>query len=133
MLAAIFELIFQLILELVLEAIIEILSEIGLNFVEKARESKTIGPVLRCFSYIVVGVLFGILSYFVLPVHVMPNTLLRVIGMILSPVSMGLLLCLVSWIVSRKDRNEAFWSTEKFIQGAVFGISYSLARALAVG
>jgi len=132
MLAAIFEVIFQFVLELVFEAIVEILSELGLNFFEKARKSKTIGPVLRGFSYIVVGVVFGILSYFVLPVHIMPNTVLRVVGMILSPGSMGLLLCLVSWIASRKDRNEAFWSIEKFIQGAVFGISYSLARTMAV-
>ena len=133
MLAAILEMIFQVVLEFVFEAIVEILSELGLNVFEKTSKSKTLSPVLRGVTYLVVGTLLGVLSYFVIPVHVLQNTFLRIVGMILSPISMGLMLCLVSWIVSRKDRNEAFWSTEKFIHGVVSGASYSMARAVAVG
>ena len=133
MLAAIFEVIFQIVLEFVFELVAEIVSEIGLNFLEKARQSKTIGPIFRAVTYIVVGVLLGLLSYFVIPVHILENSAVRIFGMILSPISMGLMLCLVSWFVSRKDRGEQFWSAEKFIHGVVFGASYSIARAFAVG
>ncbi len=133
MLAAIFEAIFQVILEIVFEIIGEILSEVGLNIFERGREFRSVSSVFRAFTYLVVGTLLGILSYFVQPFHLVENMSLRIIGMILSPISMGLMLCFVSWFIYRRDRNEAFWSKEKFIQGVVFGVSYSYTRIIVVG
>jgi hypothetical protein len=133
MLAAIFELIFSLLLEFVFEAVFEGLAEVGLDSFAKARRSKTVGPAVRGLTYVVVGGLLGLASYFIFPGHVFQNIFLRVGGMVLSAISMGLVLCLVSWFISRKDRNEPFWSTEKFLHGVIFGGSYSLTRALVVG
>ena len=133
MLAAIFELIFYFVIEIVFEAIGEMLAEGGLNVFGKARESRTVGPIFRTLTYVVVGSLLGILSYFVLPVHIVQSSFLRAAGSVISIVSMGFMLCLISWVISRKDRHEPFWSTEKFIHGVVFGASYSLSRAFAVG
>ena len=133
MLASILEFLFQIVLELILDVIVQILAEVGLNFLEKVIKSRTVSTILRGITYLVVGILFGILSYFVIPAHVLQNSVLRVAGIILSPIAMGLMLCAVSWFISRKDRNEPFWSTEKFIHGVIFGASYSLTRAVSIG
>lgn len=133
MLSALVEVLLQFLLEIVFSSVGEILSEVGFDLFEKARESRTVGPVFRGSTYLVIGCLLGVLSYFVIPVHVLQSSLLRAGGMVLSVISLGLLLCLVSWFVTRKDLGESFWSTEKFIQGVVFGASYSLTRAMVVG
>ncbi|MGE3466400.1 MAG: hypothetical protein AB7J13_05655 [Pyrinomonadaceae bacterium] len=132
MLAALFEFIAELFIEVVLEGAVEILSEYGFDYFDKARGSRTFGPILRGVGYVLIGGILGVLSSFVIAARVVEYPALRVVGAIVSPLSMGLMLCLVSWFISRKDRHEPFWSTEKFIQGVLFGLSYSLTRAFVI-
>src|SRR4051794_30542304 len=113
MIAALVEIIIEILLEALFEGILGSAFEIGLSQLEKAPRSARLGPVFRGLIYVAVGVLAGIISYFVLPAHLFTNTFLRIAGMITSPISMGLVVCAVSWFISRKDRNEPFWSTEK--------------------
>lgn len=124
------EIIITFVLDMVFSGIGETATEAGLNSVEKKLESHSISKILRGFTYAVVGILLGIISYFVFPTQVLHNQILRVIGIIISIISMGLMLCFVSWLMTRR---ESFWSTEKFIHGVVFGAAYSVTRALAVG
>ncbi|MFN0139301.1 MAG: hypothetical protein ACKVQW_04345 [Pyrinomonadaceae bacterium] len=129
----VFEIVLQFILDIAFTAFGEAAAEAGLNSLEKSLKHRTIGKVLRGVTYVVVGALLGIMSYFFLPIHVFQSQSLRLALMIVSVVSMGFVLCLVSWIMTRKRLNESFWSTEKFIHGVVFGMAYSLTRAWAVG
>lgn len=126
------EALLSLLFELIFEGLGEILAELGFDLFEKAKSSRTLGPVLRTAFYVVFGILLGICSYFVLPVHVVENQALRILGMFVSIAGAGAMLCGVSWFVSRKDRNEGLWSTSKFIQGVCFGAAYSLTRAVAI-
>ena len=133
MLSALVELIFGFVIEIVFEAIGEVLSELGFNLWENSQGIPMISPILRGITYVVVGVLLAIISYFIMPVHVVDNRVLRIAMAIASIVSMGFMMCLVSWFVVRKDRYEPLWSTEKFVHGIVFGASYSITRAFVVG
>lgn len=130
MLGAIFEGIFQIVLELLFEVAGELLSEIGLKSFENARRSATFGPLLFGTGYVVFGGALGALSYFILPRYLIPVTWLRTAGFIVSPLFMGLMLCLVSWFVTRKDRGEGFFAIDKFLYGVVFGVSYTVARSV---
>ena len=129
----IFEVVIQIVFEVVCWAVAEVVAEIGLNSLEKITRTKTIGPVLRGFTYASVGVLLGIISYFVLPNYVFQNSAIRVAGIILATILMGLMACLFGWATLRRKLSLPFWSTEKFVHGVVFGASYFLSRGLAIG
>lgn len=129
MLSALFELIIEFVVEIAFETIGEVLSELGFNFWEKARASPTINPILMVVVYAIFGAILGSISYFVLPGHLNFGVEFRIVSLAISPLIMGFMLCAVSYFISRKDRNEPFFSAAKFVQGVVFGLSYSLTRA----
>ncbi|MFZ1701215.1 MAG: hypothetical protein WBO10_14200 [Pyrinomonadaceae bacterium] len=96
MLGAFFEFVFEIIIEFAVGLVVEVAAGSGFHFLEVARESKTFGPIVGVVGYVIMGAVLGLLSYFLIPVHVLQNNVLRIAGMIISPILMGLSLCLVS-------------------------------------
>jgi hypothetical protein len=129
MLEILVEFLVQLVFEAVLGLLGEMLAEAGITAFEKSSATTTIGAVLRTVLYIVFGGLLGMLSYFVMPQHFVNRADLRVLLSTLSSISAGLGLCLITWFIWRKHSDEGYWSTTYFVQGLMFGMSYSAARA----
>lgn len=133
MLSALVEFIFSFLLEFVFESVFEALAELGIDALEKARTSPVLGPVVLVLFYVVLGLAIGGLSSYILPVHIIDSPILRSTSSVVSSIGSGVVLCGVSWFVIRKDRNDSFWSTAKFIQGVAFGLAYATSRAVLVG
>ena len=129
MLTALVELIFEFVIEFLFEAMGEVAAEFGVSSWEKARGNKTFNSIILVVGYAAFGAILGLTSYFVLPQHLNFSRELRIASLVISPLGTGFILCFVSYFISRKDRNEPFFSLAKFVQGIVFGLSYSLTRA----
>jgi hypothetical protein len=132
MIAALAEFVVSFLLEFLLESVVESAAELGIYSLEQGRRSPSVGPIMRMALYLILGAALGFLSTYLVQVHVIRISGLRVALMLFSPISMGLMLCLTSWFIYRKDRHQPFWSTQKFVTGAVFGAAYSLSRAFFV-
>jgi hypothetical protein len=130
MLAAIFEVLIQFILEFAFEAAAEVLIELGLYTAEKGATSRVWNPVVVGAGYAILGGALGAVTFMVLPDYIIGDETLRAVGRVLSPIGLGFMLCLVSWIIKRRDLGEGFFRLDKFIHGVVFGAAYSAARYL---
>jgi hypothetical protein len=132
MLTAVVEIIVAFVLELLAESIVELGAELGIHALDRGVRSKTAGPFLAAIFYGVVGITLGYFSSIVFPGRVVESPYLRIGLMAASAVSTGLMLCLISWFIYRKDRNERFWQAGKFVTGVIFGAAYSLSRSFFV-
>lgn len=128
MLAAVLEILVQFILEFVLETAVEVLMELGFYSTAERLGSRVWNPVAAAIGYAVIGGALGALTFLVLPTYFIRDQTLRAIGRLVSPIGLGFMLCLVSWIIKRRDLGESFFRLDKFIQGVVFGASYSAMR-----
>jgi hypothetical protein len=129
-LAAIFEVLIEFILEFLLESVAEMLIELGLYSAEIEVGSRVGNPVAVGAGYAIVGGVLGAVTFLLLPVYLIGDETLRAVGRILSPIGLGFMLCLVSWIIKRRDLGEGFFRLDKFIHGVVFGAAYSVVRYL---
>lgn len=126
------EILFELVFEFVLEFVVEILVESGLYSAELRSKSRTPSPVTVAVGYAVIGGVLGALTVLLLPGYLIGDEVLRAGWRLLSPIALGLSLCLVSWFIKRRDLGEGFFRLDKFIQGVVFGVSYSVVRYLLI-
>jgi hypothetical protein len=130
MLGLLFELIFEFVLEILFGTVGEVLVELGLRAAETRESSPALRPVMTGMLYAIAGAVLGLVMHLVLPVYLIGNEALRMTGRIITPIVMGFMLCLVSWIIKRRDIGEGFFRLDKFIYGVVFGASYSVFRYL---
>lgn len=117
--------ILEIIFELLFEVGGEVVSEFGLSAYGKTRNSNSI---VVGFGYAIFGALLGLLTYSVFPHYLIQNEALSILTRLTSPIFLGFMLCLISWIISRRDRGEGIFRLDKFIHGIVFGVAYSLTR-----
>jgi hypothetical protein len=133
MIAALFEFLIEIVLEMAIEFGAEILAEFGLGALERFREGRSLPPVIAVISYGSLGIVLGVISAYFVPGHLNFNDGLRLASRIVSPVLLGLSLCLISWIISRRDRGEPFFRLDKFISGAIMSIGFSFTRFAILG
>ena len=128
MLSLIVEILVELGIEFVIEAVVEVLVESGLYSAELRSKSRVSSPVAVAAGYVLIGGVLGALTTLLLPGYLIGDGALRAVGRLLSPIALGFMLCLVSWIIKRRDLGQSFFSLEKLIKGVVFGASYSAMR-----
>jgi hypothetical protein len=129
MLEAIFELLFQFVFEVVLEVAAEVLTELGFSRFARAANAARRNPLVAGIGYMVLGILLGGLSTWVVPGNIIQSETLRIVNGFLSPLFLGFMLCLISWIITRRDLGEGLFRLDKFIYGVVFGAFYTLTRS----
>lgn len=127
------EIIVELVIEIVIQFFVEILVEVGVDTTARSKRSAAIGPIVGTVVYLIVGIVLGVAASYIWPGHFVRDPSSRLAGRIASPVVMGLGLCLISWIVQRRDIGEGFFSMNKFVQGIIFGAAYTFTRAMMIG
>ena len=132
MLEVIFEILFQIFLELLLEIVGEFLTEIGLSAFGGWGGKRERHIALDVIAYIIIGGVIGGLSYPVFPHHLVNNPLIRIAYTLLSPIFLGLTLCLINWILVGRAQRRPIVNREKFISGILLGATYSVGRYMAM-
>jgi ABC-type uncharacterized transport system permease subunit len=125
----IFEIIIQIILEIVLEIIAQILVELGFGWFVRWLKTKIKGdPIYIGIAYFLIGLFLGGLSLLFFPDPIIKNYGVKVLYFIFSPILIGLSLCFFNWLLKGKVIGERFFRIEKFIDGVIFALAYSLTR-----
>jgi hypothetical protein len=128
MIEMLFEIVFEVVIDVFLGIILEVLSEAGIYAYERSRENWVLRPVVGVAGYFLLGIIVGWASAEFFPGHLRIAESARLAGRIISPFLLGLTLCLVSWVISRRDVGEPFFNWGKFVSGFVFSGSYTLTR-----
>lgn len=119
------ELLFQIIGEVVLQIVFEALAELGLHsLAEPFRRPPN--PWLAAFGYANCGAAAGGLSLLAFPSHLVSSPGMRIAGLIITPIAVGLLMCAMgAW---RARRGEQLLRIDRFAYGYLFAVSLALVR-----
>ena len=127
----IFEIVFGFIAELVATVIGEALVELGLHSLFEKSDGKAGKRFFIGFLYATGGFVLGALSLKVLPLMVLGNKTMAIAYIVVIPILSGLALCVVNWIMNRGiDERAGLFQLTKFIYGAAFALTFSLARTI---
>lgn len=106
------EAILEVVLQLVLELVAELCGDVVLR---RLAAQRGFG---RALFYGIVGGVAGAFSLLVAPAHLMPDTSLRVVALMVNPVLIGLLMARLGRWRARRDKPEhgleAFWPAWAF-------------------
>jgi hypothetical protein len=110
--------------EFLLQALIQALVELGFHAVaEPFRKSPN--PVVAAAGYMLLGVIFGILSLWAVPSHLAPGAW-RVANLVFTPLVIGFFMLLVgSW---RAKHGLSVLRIERFAYGYLFALGVALVR-----
>jgi len=128
MLAAIAEAILQIVAELLWEVLGEIFGEVIIIGFERAKESTVLSPVVGVLTYALFGAFFGWLNALVVADHFIRNSGVRSANLFLSPIILGITLCLISWLMRGRKAGQSWFRLDRFIAGVVFALLYSTVR-----
>ena len=119
------EFIFELLLEFLIQVIGETLFELGLHSVA-APFRKPTNPWLAAIGYAIFGAIFGAISLWPFPSHMVAGIVWRYVNLIVTPIAVGL--CM-SWLGSwRSKRGEPVLRIDRFSYGCLFALSLALVR-----
>lgn len=120
------ELIFEFLFQFFGELILQVLFELGFrSLVEPFRQSDR-NEYLAGFGYLMLGVVAGGLSLFLLPQHLTPNVQVRVINLLVTPFAVGGLMNLLGNI--REKREISRFRMDKFLFGFLFALAMTIVR-----
>lgn len=125
-----FEIVFNLVLEFLLGLIGEALVEFGFHSAIERIGGRMAKPILTAIVYGVCAFLLGMLSVLFIPRMGFPSAAVATVYFIGAPLVAGLALCLMNWIIHHDIERVSFFQFGKFVYGAVFVVSFSLARAV---
>lgn len=119
------ELLFQLFGEIILQVVIEALAEAGLHaLAEPFRRPPN--RWLAALGYLLLGAAAGGLSLLAFSAHLVTTPGLRIANLIITPVAVGLLMCVLgAW---RARRGAPLLRIDKFAYGYLFALSLALVR-----
>ena len=124
-----FGFIFELIAELFLSIFGEALVELGLYSLFK-RTGNVWSLAVTAVLFVVLGFALGAISTWFIPLMVFGNRTIPIVFFIVSPILAGLGLCFANWTIKRGIDDEKFFQLRKFINGALFALTFSLARSM---
>jgi hypothetical protein len=124
-----FGFIFELIAEFVLSIFGEAIAEWGLYSLFK-RTDKVWSWSITAVWYVILGFALGAVSLWLLPLMVFGNRTLPIIFFIISPIFAGFGLCFANWIIKRGIDDQKFFQVSKFVNGALFALTFSLTRSI---
>jgi hypothetical protein len=119
------EALIELIGEIVLQVVFEALAELGLRSVV-APFQKSPNPWLAAIGYLLFGAAVGGASLWLFPTHFVKHQNLRILNLLVTPVIVGLLMCLIgAW---RLRRGHVLLRIDRFAYGYLFALSLAVVR-----
>lgn len=119
------EFLLELLLEFVIQVVGEALFELGLHsLVEPFRRPPN--PWLAAFGYAIIGGIFGGISLWLFPNHMVAGEVWRWVNLIITPLAVGLCMALLgAW---RAKKGQMVLRIDRFSYGYLFALSLALVR-----
>lgn len=120
-----FEFLFEIVVEVLIQLFFEALVELGLqSMAEPFRRPPN--PWLAALGYGLLGVIAGGISLWLFPTYLVGGETLRIVNLVLTPVAVGLLMCLMgAW---RAHRGQPVLRIDRFAYGYLFALALALTR-----
>lgn len=119
------ELFLELLLEFFIQIVGEILFELGLHSLKNPALNPP-NPWFTALPYSLCGALFGGISLWPFPHHMVAGTVWRNANLIVTPIIAGLSMsCLGAW---RARRGQSIFPIDRFAYGYLFALSFALVR-----
>jgi hypothetical protein len=119
------ELLAQFVFELLVQLIGQVLFEAGLH-VLAAPFRRQQNPWVSALGYVVLGLMLGALTLWIVPAHVVKAPALRWANLLLSPVLAGICMSLIgTW---RANRGQFLLRMDRFSYGYLFAFSVAAVR-----
>jgi hypothetical protein len=126
-LSGLFELFAEVILQLLIEAICSLFARILRGVAEGAEAGS---PVFAAAGYLVLGVMAGFASLFVLPHHLVRPSRFHGISLLISPLVTGIIMSQIGALLRRKDKTTV--RIESFLYGFTFALGVAVIRLVFV-
>ena len=111
--------------EILLQVLIEALAELGLHSIA-APFRKPPNPWLAAIGYAIFGAAAGGFSLWLFPSNLVTGETLRVLNLVVTPIAVGLLMCVMgAW---RARRGQPELRIDRFAYGYLFALSLALVR-----
>ncbi len=119
------ELVIDLLLEILIQIAGELLFELGLHAVAEPFRKPPV-PWIAAIGYALFGTLFGAISLWLVPHHMVAGAALRWLNLLLTPIAAGLSMAwLGSW---RARRGQVVLRIDRFSYGYLFALCFALVR-----
>jgi hypothetical protein len=119
------EIIFYVFGELLLQLVVEALVELGLHSVKEPFKRPP-NPWVAALGYLILGAILGALTLVIMPDHLMPVGMWRVLNLLLSPILLGLIMAAIgTWRLRRK---QTVFRIDKFSYGYLFALALAMVR-----
>ncbi len=119
------EILLQILGELLIQLVIEALTELGFH---RATVRKPMSPVLAGAGYLGLGALLGGISLLIFPTSFIENETLKLLGLFLIPLLLGLLMLMIGTFRHRWGRLRV--GIETFTNGFLFAFGVAFVRFL---
>jgi hypothetical protein len=121
------EFLIELLLEFVIQIVGEALFELGLHSMAEPFHRKP-NPWLAALGYAIIGAIFGGISLWLFPQHMVAGEAWRWVNLLVTPLAVGL--CM-SWLGSwRAKKGQTVLRIDRFTYGYLFALSLGLVRFL---
>jgi len=119
------EFIFELLLEFAIQFVGEVLFELGLHSMAEPFR-KPPNPWFAAIGYSIFGSIFGAISLWFMPNHMVVSIVWRWINLLLTPVAVGFCMALLgSW---RSHRGQEVFRIDRFSYGYLFALCFAVVR-----
>jgi len=126
-LSGLFELFAEVVLQLLIEAICSLFARILRGVAEGAEAGS---PAFAAAGYLVLGVMAGFASLFVLPHHLVRPSRFHGISLLISPLVTGIIMSQIGALLRRNDKMTV--RIESFIYGFTFALGVAVIRLVFV-
>ena len=125
LLSGLAEILLEVFFQVAIEAVVALFSRCLRNVFS---ESNVVGPVLAAVGYLLLGIIFGIVSVFVVPHLIIRPSKIHGISLIVSPMVTGLIMSQVGVQIRRKGKKAV--RIESFAYGFTFALGIAIVRFL---
>ena len=123
LLSGIVEILIEVFFQVAIEAVVALVSRCLRNIFS---ESKVISPVLAAVGYLLLGVIFGVVSVFVVPHPIIRPSRIHGISLIVSPMITGLIMSQIGVQLRRTGKKTV--RIESFAYGFTFALGVAAVR-----
>jgi len=128
LLSGIVEMLIEVFFQVAIEAIVALVSRCLRNILS---EPNVISPILAAAGYLLLGVIFGAVSVFVIPYPIMKPARIHGLSLIVSPVITGLIMSQVGVLLRRNGKKTV--RIESFAYGFTFALGVAAVRFAYLG
>jgi hypothetical protein len=127
LLAALLYGIFELFAEVIFEVLFEAFCSLSVRIIRSVFDgADNQSPILAAIGYLVLGLVAGVASIFLLPHHLVRPSRFHGISLLISPLVTGFIMSQVGAFLRRKDK--ATVRIESFLYGFIFALGIAVIR-----